>query len=772
MKKITVLLVFLSINVAFAQESIYWKLKVYTDHNEFIKLQKLGINLDHGSYKSGVFLIHDFSSHEKNLLDQHEFNYEILIKDVSGQYLKNRHLISKKQALCESIVNPYESPVNFSLGSMGGYFTYDEVWAHIDQMHSLFPELISIKTPLSEHLTHDGNPVYYVEITNQNYLETITKPQVLYTALHHAREPGSVSQLIFYMYYILENYGNDEQITALVDQASLFIIPMVNPDGYLYNEYTHPSGGGMWRKNRRENNDQSMGVDLNRNYFFHWGDDDLGSSPNPASEIYRGPEPSSEPETEMIQNFCLEKDIQLAMNYHAYGKLFIYPWGYMAPTHTPDSLSFICAGQELTQQNNYLFGTPTETVGYSANGDANDWMYGEQIEKDKILSITPEVGGSFWENTDLILPTCKENLFANINFASMLFPYAETRYNLSPTNSHIPDSLVVYTKNLGLKAGNFIVSIETESPTINIITGPTETIWLNNLEQDTMVFYFDIPNNNPLSGIVTMKINSHNGMYTKTKEISFTYGETYTVFIEEGNSMNQWSSGDWGVDFTNFFSPNGSLTDSPTENYASNQTTFIELNESISLQGQISAELTFFTKWDIELGWDYAQLNISTDDGFTWTPLCGKYTKEGNQYQDFGQPIYDGIQNDWVEEYIDLGSYLDEEIKLQFRLVADEANQGDGFYFDNLQISSNLPLGQAESIDLFWVYPNPSESELKLNFSQNAFGLLKIYGIHGKEIFQTMVKNKKHIQIDTSKFLKGAYLIKFKNMTQIWIKNN
>ncbi len=97
MKKIISLLVYLSLNVSFAQENIYWKLKVNVDQSELIKLQQLGVNLDHGTHKFGVFIIHDFSTQEKKILDQNDFHYEVLIEDVSGQYLKNRHLVSKKK---------------------------------------------------------------------------------------------------------------------------------------------------------------------------------------------------------------------------------------------------------------------------------------------------------------------------------------------------------------------------------------------------------------------------------------------------------------------------------------------------------------------------------------------------------------------------------------------------------------------------------------------------------------------------------------------------
>ncbi len=94
---------------------------------------------------------------------------------------------------------------------------------------------------------------------------------MLYTALTHAREPASVQQLLYFMYYILENYGVDDEITDIVDNTELYFVPCVNPDGYVYNQMESPQGGGMWRKNRRNNGDGSFGVDLNRNFGYKWG---------------------------------------------------------------------------------------------------------------------------------------------------------------------------------------------------------------------------------------------------------------------------------------------------------------------------------------------------------------------------------------------------------------------------------------------------------------------------------------------------------------------
>ena len=63
--------------------------------------------------------------------------------------------------------------------------------------------------------------------------------------LHHAREPASLSQLVFYMCYLRENYDSDPKVQAIVDNTGLYFVPVINPDGYLYNKKTDPNGGGF-----------------------------------------------------------------------------------------------------------------------------------------------------------------------------------------------------------------------------------------------------------------------------------------------------------------------------------------------------------------------------------------------------------------------------------------------------------------------------------------------------------------------------------------------
>lgn len=71
---------------------------------------------------------------------------------------------------------------------------------------------------------------------------------MLYNSLIHAREPQSLAQLVFYMWYLLENYDTDAEVRYLVDHTEMYFVPCLNPDGYLYNEAyrPNPADGHNW----------------------------------------------------------------------------------------------------------------------------------------------------------------------------------------------------------------------------------------------------------------------------------------------------------------------------------------------------------------------------------------------------------------------------------------------------------------------------------------------------------------------------------------------
>ncbi|HQJ45082.1 MAG TPA: immune inhibitor A, partial [Ignavibacteriaceae bacterium] len=137
-----------------------------------------------------------------------------------------------------------------------------------------------------------------------------------------------------------------------------------------------------------------------------------------------------------------------------------------------------------------------------------------------------------------------------------------------------------------------------------------------------------------------------------------------------------------------FVSPPTSFTDSPGGNYPANATSSLRYNNQINLSDALGVLLEFDTQWNIEKGWDYGQVQISTNNGTTWISLAGKYTNPGSgSFQPSGQPVYDGTQLTWVHESIDISTYIGQQITVRFYFRSDYALQYDGWYVDNIKIS-------------------------------------------------------------------------------------
>ncbi len=278
-------------------------------------------------------------------------------------------------------------------GDFGAYYTYAEAVAKMNELHALFPTLVT--APQAIGTTAQGNTIWALKVSDNPSLNE-DEPAVLFTGVHHAREPIGCTLCLDFIEYLASGYGTDPLCTFLVNEREFWFVPVVNPDGYLYNESTNPNGGGMWRKNRRNNGDGSYGVDLNRNYTFQWGYDNVGSSPTPSSETYRGPSPGSEPEVQAIMALCRQEHFVTAQHWHSYSNLFLYPWGY-EDILTPDDDAFDALAAEATMGIGYASGTAWELL-YNTNGDANDWGYGD-ASKPKIFSCTGEIGEDFWQES-------------------------------------------------------------------------------------------------------------------------------------------------------------------------------------------------------------------------------------------------------------------------------------------------------------------------------------------------------------------------------------
>ncbi|MDP6669248.1 MAG: M14 family zinc carboxypeptidase, partial [Candidatus Krumholzibacteria bacterium] len=230
---------------------------------------------------------------------------------------------------------------------------------------------------------------------------------------------------------LAENYGVDPEITYLLDNREVYFVPIVNPDGFLYNESTNPNGGGMWRKNRR-NNGGSYGVDPNRNYPYEWGLDS-GSSGSPSSETYRGPYAASEPEVQAMIALINDHQFDLRQSWHSYSELTLYPWGYTT-ADTPDEELFRDIAAEMVKYNGYAPGQPGDVL-YIVSGGTFDWDYGAQGEHEKIFGFTNEIGHSgdgFWPPESRRQQLFEDNLWPSLYMIQISGSLRAVQFSHSP----------------------------------------------------------------------------------------------------------------------------------------------------------------------------------------------------------------------------------------------------------------------------------------------------------------------------------------------------
>ncbi|MFH0735471.1 MAG: M20/M25/M40 family metallo-hydrolase [bacterium] len=232
----------------------------------------------------------------------------------------------------------------------------------------------------------------------------------------------------------------------------------------------------------------------------------------------------------------------------------------------------------------------------------------------------------------------------------------------------------------------------------------------------------------------------------------FYVAEVSNLFADSINDAGNWTlSGSAGLSNTKYVSAPYSLTDSPAGLYLANATNKMKLVNQIHITESLGTELLYQAQWAIEPDYDYAQVQISTDNGNTWTALSGRYTEQSTgSFQPSNQPVYDGTQNTWVEESIDLSSYSGKNILIQFLLKSDGYLQEDGFYFDDITVKSYNKFTDVEdnyttitSYNLNQNYPNPFNGQTIMSFElpvQSSVSLI-VYDIIGRQI-ATVVDNK------------------------------
>ncbi len=375
-----IILLILCAGITQAKPPIYMQVKVYYNtpaELTQLRLMHLDIVKTEEDHVDVVAFQEDFDE-----ITQNGFEIDIIHEDLTKYY--------------QSQLDPTRD--------MGGYKTLSEINAYVDQMVIDHPDIISSKIDIG--LTLEGRTMWAVKISDNPEVDE-DEPEVLFTSAIHAREVVTPEVLFATMDYLTDGYNSDPRATYLVNNRELWFIPMINPDGYYHNEVIAPGGGGMWRKNRRDNGDGTWGVDLNRNFGYMWGYDSEGSSGVKGDEDYRGSSPFSEPESQNIRDFTIAHNFIITLNFHSIATCIGYAYGYNSSA-SPEHSTFSRLSDVMCTFNDYFHNHL-----YTINGCQEDWGYGEQTLKNKNYSFMIETGyyeTGFWPALEYIPQILSENV--------------------------------------------------------------------------------------------------------------------------------------------------------------------------------------------------------------------------------------------------------------------------------------------------------------------------------------------------------------------------
>jgi len=335
-------------------------------------------------------------------------------------------------------------------GLNGAYHSYSELGSALKSLAAAYPAICRL---YSLGKSVENRNIYALKISDNPAIRE-NEPKIALLGCHHAREWISVEVPLLIADYLLKNYIIDTRIRNIIDSEEIWIIPLVNPDGLDYSIFNYR----LWRKNRRLNSDGSYGVDLNRNYSFAWAYDNLGSSPEPSSDTYRGPRPFSEPETLSVMNLLQNNSFTAVISYHSFSQSILYPWGYInLPTEKEQLFQQLASAMaDLIYQVNgrsYEVGRASASL-YLTNGDFTDWVYGFfQIPAFTIELPPVDLShGGFFNSEEDIQSIYKENLPAVLYLMEWAISNFTPQPNFKP---EIEPKLEKITKSMVKNKGDF-----------------------------------------------------------------------------------------------------------------------------------------------------------------------------------------------------------------------------------------------------------------------------------------------------------------------------
>ncbi|KAL7074098.1 hypothetical protein ACQ4LE_006595 [Meloidogyne hapla] len=321
-------------------------------------------------------------------LQKNRINFNIIINDVENLIIqrerKNKNILIRKhrrrladEPINNREINKIEEEIDFY-----NYNSYSQMVAWMKSLAKQNPKFVQF---ISIGKSHEGRGIEGLEIGSRGF----RKRAFWIDGGIHAREWAAPHTALYFINQLVSRYGKDEEITRLANEITWIIVPLLNPDGYEFTRSSTNPNIRLWRKNRSPTHcvrDQwgrnrcCKGVDLNRNFDFHFKES--GSSDDPCSEIYQGKHAFSEPEARAVRDALLSNRyrgrIDGYITLHTYSQIWIHPYGHKRDSYPGDVQDLFSVGQRAATALSSLYGTKyvvgsgADTL-YPASGGSEDW---------------------------------------------------------------------------------------------------------------------------------------------------------------------------------------------------------------------------------------------------------------------------------------------------------------------------------------------------------------------------------------------------------------
>ncbi|XP_059409222.1 carboxypeptidase B2 [Carassius carassius] len=287
------------------------------------------------------------------------------------------------------------------------YHSLEDIYYWINKTRQDYSDMVQVILIGS---SSEKRPLYVLKLSGRR--EEVKRAMWIDCGIH-AREWIAPAFCMWFVKYSLAFYNQNTEITEILNNMDVYILTVMNPDGYKYTWTTDR----MWRKNRSYNKESDcLGADLNRNFDANWCT--KGASDNPCDPTYCGPFPESEPESQAVARFLRShKDtVKLYLSIHSYSQMLLFPYSCSydeIPNHNEllEVVKEASAKIHRYYRNNYKYGSGAKTI-YLAPGGSDDWAYNLGIKYSFTFELQDRGRYGFLLPPSFIPQACNEALLA------------------------------------------------------------------------------------------------------------------------------------------------------------------------------------------------------------------------------------------------------------------------------------------------------------------------------------------------------------------------